>query len=56
MENLGGVREKGYTFVARSPRKRVHFSSSRTSMAYSKLLGVDTLGVHVGLQHLSVQI
>ena len=24
-ENLGGVREKGYTFVAWSPRKRVHF-------------------------------
>ena len=56
VENLGRVREKGYTFVAWSPRTRVHFQSSRTSMAYNKLLGVDTLGEQVGLQHLSFQI
>ena len=48
-----GSEKKGILLLPDLLGKGYIFKSSRTSMAYNKLLGVDTLWVQVGLQHLS---
>ena len=51
-----GSGKKGILLLPDLLGKGLHFLSSRTSMAYNKLLGVATLGLQAGLQHLSFQI
>ena len=51
-----GSEKKGILLLPDLLLKGYIFKALGESMAYNKLLGVDTLWVQVGLQHLSSQI
>ena len=51
-----GSERKGILLLPDLPGKRYIFKALGQAWLTIKLLGVDTLGVQVGLQHLSFQI